>query len=464
MGNEQRTPPKERRQRRRRLLEFGKNTLIVLLVLNAVYLTGRSQMGTLETAAGGLWGTVRNFLGRGGSESPSAERPEGQIAQLRPLRMAVNLAGVGTYGVQYDSAASDKLFDRVFTLLGESLGSAEAPLVISRRAWQEALTQRDSIYFDFATDVPLTTLYLWTGAVPDAPPAGESARRLLLAEDDGGAITFYYQNEAEDTFYACATAESLRGHLKAVAQEYEAAVNGVTFAFQTPESTLGDYVMLPKTSAGVTWPVYQVANPLGGGSREETRKGLIAALDFHPQANTSYVTAGKQVVREGPDTLSVHDSGAVDYHSVSAEEPKYPVGDGIHPPTESELLAATAPLVEASVGAYCGEERLVRPYLRGITDLGEGVWQVEYGYLLSGAVVQLGAEGYAARFLVSEGRVSDFYLMLRTYTATDQRRSVLPEAQAEAAMGALGAEGRELVLSYEDSGKTDTVYPGWIAE
>lgn len=60
--------------------------------------------------------------------------------------------------------------------------------------------------------------------------------------------------------------------------------------------------------------------------------------------------------------------------------------------------------------------------------------------------------------------MSDFYLLLRSYTATEEQASVLPELQAAAAMGALKVGGKELLLAYEDGGGTETVYPGWIAE
>lgn len=269
-------------------------------------------------------------------------------------------------------------------------------------------------------------------------------------------------------YYACGTSTALNGHLQTAAATYAANVNGATFAFEHKKGEgyekLAPYVMLPGTKTPTSRPAYRASNPMSGGQKDEKRLQMIEDLGFHPQANTSYVAGGKQVVREGSDTLSVYDTGAVDYHSSSAEESKYPVGDGYGSPSALEVMEATQRLAEVSVGALGGDSRTVRVYLQSMTDLGNGEWQVDYGCQLGGVPVKLGNEGYAARFFVSEGRVSDFYLVLRTYTAAEEQVSVLPELQAAAAMGALDAAGKELQLTYVDQVGADVVYPGWIAE
>ena len=116
------------------------------------------------------------------------------------------------------------------------------------------------------------------------------------------------------------------------------------------------------------------------------------------------------------------------------------------------------------MGALGGDARNVGVYLVGITELEEGRWQVDYGYQLGGVPVRLGREGYAARFLISDGRVSDYTLLLRNYTATEEGEVLLPELQAAAAMASLDAGGKELLLVYEDDGTAETVRAGWIAE
>ena len=71
-------------------------------------------------------------------------------------------------------------------------------------------------------------------------------------------------------------------------------------------------------------------------------------------------------------------------------------------------------------------------------------------------------EEQCARFLIRSGAVTEYTMCLRTYTATGETTSILPERQAAAALAALDAQGRELTLCYEDNGG-DTVRAGWIA-
>ncbi|HWS43745.1 MAG TPA: hypothetical protein VN421_11730 [Pseudoflavonifractor sp.] len=454
-------------KRRKRLLEWGKDLLIVLLSIGAIYLTLRGQLGQ-NLAPGGWLGELTGMLGSGSSGVPY-DQAEGQPVELRPLRMAVHLPGLGTYGVQYDSAAVERLSDKMFTILGEALGGGETPIQTTETVWRTALTGQYSVYFDFQGEIPLSALYAWTEAGPGDALMDVSARRLLLAEDEAGDMTLYYNNETMGLYYACRTGSALKGHLQTAVAPYAANVNGVTFAFEHGRGEvygrLDPYVMLPKSGAPMERPAYRVSNPVSGGQNDQTRVGMMEALGFHPQANSSYVAGGKQVVKEGVvDTLVVYDSGAVEYHSTSAEEPKYPVGDGAGEPSALDLVKATQPLAQRSAGELVGDTRTAGVYLMEITALKDGGWQVDYGYQLNGAVVQLGAEEYAARFIVRDGRVSDFYLLLRTYTATEEQVSILPELQATAAMGALNAPGRELLLVYEDSGTADTARPAWIAK
>ena len=190
----------ERRKKRRRLIEICKDILIVLLALSAVYLTMRTQIGGLAGRDGG-WlsglfsgGTV-NLLPAGGGETRETIQP-------RPVRMSVQLGGGGRYGVQYDQSAVDALFDATASLLGDALGSAQAPAQITETAWREALSNAWGIYFDFRGAVPLTVLSAsLSGAVNQALPE-VGVRRLLLAEAEG-AVRLYYSNERTGLYYAC---------------------------------------------------------------------------------------------------------------------------------------------------------------------------------------------------------------------------------------------------------------------
>ncbi len=453
-------------KRKNRPLEMGKNLLILALVFSALYLALRTQLPTQLVGGdpprwlSGVW----NLIDRGTGVLPPTEPAERQAVEVRPLRIVVNIADVGRYGVQYDSAAGDKLFDEVFsTILGEALGSARAPQSVSEREWREALSHQSGVYFDFQGQVPIGVLYDWLKAGPGEALAEERTRRLLLAEDKTGKLILYYSNEDTGMYYACQTADTLTGHLQNVVVTCASNINDTAFVYERKGDryrALGPYVMLPNTPT-LQRNVYRGENPVAGGADSKSRTQLIEKLGFHPQVNSSYVAGGRQVVKEGADTLVIYDGGTVEFHSGSAEEIRYPVEQTDTGPDFQRLMEATLPLAEKTAGSLSGAGEL---YLMGMKELEGGRWQVDYGYHLNGITVRVGADGYAARFIVSGGQISDFYLALRSYTATGTQSAVLPELQAAAAVSALGVGGQELTLVYEDSGSGDTVRCGWIAE
>ena len=119
------------KHRNRRLLEWGKNLLILLLACSALYLAARTQLGR---------GVFQRQSGPGGWRE---ETSMGEQADLvRPVRMAATLSAgdeLTRYGVQYDTEGCDSLFQRAARPLMEALSCAQSPQPVSRQAWEEAL-------------------------------------------------------------------------------------------------------------------------------------------------------------------------------------------------------------------------------------------------------------------------------------------------------------------------------------
>ncbi|MEG1879394.1 MAG: hypothetical protein RRY65_03220 [Pseudoflavonifractor sp.] len=451
------------RKKKNRALELLKDLLIVLLVLSAVYLTLRTQLaaGLSAESSGGWLGEIISFFDPDSRRIlPANEQEQDRPVELRPLRMAVNIKPGERYGVQYDGAGSDKLFEAMFSLLGEALGSAQAPVQVPQAIWRNALSFQSGVYFDFQGQVPMGALYAWLEAGPAKLLAGENTRRILLAEDGEGTVKLYY--ESGGVYYASDTAQTPKGHLQSAVAGYSG--NGATFAYEhkgeTALATLAPYVMLIQNTPNMaerTYGIYNTFNPIA--QMEKGRGALLEALRFSPQAS-SYVAWGQLVVKEGEDTLTVNDSGTASFSGGDSAQPRYPVGGGGDGPSATEIMEVTQRLAEKTLGTWSGDGKI---YLIGITQPEPGIWQADYGYRLDGVTVQLGSEGYAARFIVRGDRVSEFTLHFRGYHPTGERATVLPEVQAAAAMGALGANGRELLLTYEDNGTAETVKCGWIA-
>ena len=440
-------------KKKRRLIELGKNVLIVGLSCSAIYLAADIF---LPDGLSSLW-QKEDSTGTGIVEQQTSS------AVVWPVRMAVsswNGESVMRYGVQYDREGCEAQFEPVATLLQEALSSPGFARTAAEREWYMALSQTSSLYFDLLGEIPLSVLTGWlTGS--DSSLVSTTVRRLVLAVEKDEVI-LYYRDEDSGVYYArqaeLVTTEQLRAITETVMN------NGAEFAFEVEaySELAGDTMILPETPQ--PW-VYSVTNPLAGeGKIEEvdpnsTLGKLLFALSF---PDNSYIYPGSgtdQVIRSGNDTLRISSGGTVRYTSVEGEASRYLVPAQSDQPTQFEIAEACRRLAEEAVGSLSGAARL---YLREMQKTSTG-WQLDFGYCLDGAAVQVGTTGYAAHFQVEGDAITQFTLQLRCYADTGTRSAVLPERQAMAAMEALDAQGSELILAYRDMGG-DTVSAGWVAD
>lgn len=421
---------------KRRLIEWGKDLLILLLSLSALWLLG-------QTALVRDSGLLSLFSA---PEEESASTGVTLSAASRPARIAVWYDG-GRYAVQYDQDGVDELFTTLSPLLGEALTSAGTPRLIGESRWQSYLAV-PSVYFDFSGSVSLSALAGWLGEGECA--LSGSARRLLLAAGEGDAVLLCYQDEDSGLFYACDTALSQTLHLLPAVEGRES--NGAGFAFEDDglRALLAPYTLVTETEPeGV---IYTASTPLTASSDVSW---LLTALSYSGQNHTS-VSDGEAYL-DGSDRLVVGNDGAVTYRA--AQPGKYPVPAAGESATVAEAIEAARAIVEGTVGAQCGEAGL---YLISTQET-DGGWLVRFGYRLDGAAVWLYDDGWAAEFLVKDGYITEFTLRFRTYAATAERQPLLPMDKAAAMLPSLTDELRELVLQYRDRGGA-TVSPAWVAE
>ena len=423
----------------RRLWEAGKSLLILLLALSALFLAGQVFL----TSGAAPVGLLSNAPGASAAPSPELL---GSVGVTRPVRMAVTNAN-GRYGVQYDDAAVDALFDALGGLLGEALGSAQEPVRTNRRDWEAAL-QRRGVYYEFPGAVPLSLAAAWLSGGESASLLTAEASRLLLAQSErGDSVRLYYVDAADGSYYTCETVVLFLDLLDSYAP------NGAIFAFLQPERYGGldpDTLILSSPPAP---PIYQAGDGPNLGDTT-VRNTLLQSLGFFPQSNAVYPTADGWSVRDGNDTLRLTSSGTVVYHA-GGGEPRYPVPRDAD---RAELVELTGELVWNAVAPYCGAGRV---YLSGITQ-SRDAWTLTYSYTMSGAEVRLGQDGWCAQFTIYDGQITDYTLRLRRYSATEESAVLLPEYQAMAAMEAMEAGGRALLLRYYDGGN-GSVVPSWIA-
>ena len=434
----------DKRSKRGRTVERVKSVLIVVLAMSAVYLALRTQLFDgllLDEESGG----VSQLL------SAPEEGGGNNTAAIRPVRMAV-MSDNGRYGVQYDDEETDALFSRTASLLAEALGSAGTPRKVTRQAWEDALSQPSSIYFDFLGALPLENLQIWLSVGQGTTSLSGSARRLALAPGEDDGVLLYYINEADGLYYACGTDVLRQSQLRTAVSGMSG--NGARFAFETEEYALldPDTLLLPQPP---DLPRCTAADPLAGETGDTIRLEIAEALRFRVQGNTTYSGADGMVIKNGSDTLRMGESGVVTYESGGQTEPLFPV----HSSRTADAVEAAWTIVSETVLPYSGAGRL---FLRQVETGEDGATELYFDYTLSGAEVTMESGRCAAHFVVENHQITRFTLYLRTYTVTGETDPALPELQAQAAAAALGAEQPELRMRYQDS-LSEPVRASWIA-
>lgn len=428
-----------RNKHRSRLVEWGKNLLILLLALSAIYLLGRTQL------SGKMVEGVRELLDGRTSQNADSALVQHASATVYPVRLAIYQDG-RRYGVQYNQDEVNTVFSSLSILFSEALSSAGTAETVSEQEWRSAL-RSTGIYVDYYYPVPLSILSDWLGDDQSNSSLTGTVRRMCLAADDDGGVSLFYINEENSSYYACGTTLTRDFHLDAAVADW--APNGAQFAFEVQDmDMLEPYTLLTVTPQPA---MYAVRNPLLDDTARVS--DLLSVLSFHPQGTTLDPAVGGQIV-ETNDSLRLSEGGVLTFHTIGDSEFRFAW------PEDSVEAAVdyVQTLAEKTVGFWCGEARLC---LAGVDENSDGL-EITFQYFLNGAPVTLPEGQAAARFVVRDGAVTDFSLYLRTYSDTGETSLVLPAVQAAAAMSAMDANGKELMLLYEDSGG-EQISAGWIA-
>lgn len=421
-----------RRKLSRQQLDRLENLLIVLLACSAICLMGKT--GMFQTLAG-------SAIGQPGTSVYAGEQGV-TLSRGNPMGLMIQTQA-GRYGVQYDQEQVDSLYSSgLEQLLLRSLTAMEGTKTITQEEWQQSITQSDSwVCYDFLFDVSFR----------GQNNQGESGGRLFLITAQGGRVDSlsYYEEESGEYY----TGRIKDGGIRLPASLESLPVNDSLFAFEIPELAdlcPGSTMVLDQSPA---CPVYTSSSPLA--NLDETgRHSLLEKLDFNARAAAVYESADGTVIREGADTLRLQTDGTVIFHGAESGEARYQALSQQAWDLQSKAEELLDKLTEDLPGA--GSLRC-----QSIQTLEDGQVELTFVYLLNGAQVQLGEEGWAARFCFRDSRLNSFELRLRQYEKTDQLCAVLPLRQAAAAAGALGQSGKELQLCCRDDGSGQTSM-AWI--
>ncbi|MGM9577859.1 MAG: hypothetical protein ACI3VS_00610 [Evtepia sp.] len=420
-----------RRKLSRQRLDQLENLLIVLLACSAIFLMGRT--GMFQTLAGSTAGQTGTSVYAGDQGvTLSRGNPVGLMVQTQ----------AGRYGVQYDQAQVDSLYSGgLEQMLLRSLTAMEGTKTTTQEAWQQTITQSGSwVYYDFLFDVSLR----------GQSGQGESAGRLFLITAQNGRVdSISYYEEESGTYY---TGRIKDGGITLPSLLYGLPANDGRFAFELPELAdlcPGSTMVLNQAPA---CPVYTSSSSFADLD-ETARQSLLEKLDFNARAASVYESADGTVIREGADTLRLQKDGTVLFHGAESGEARYQALSQ----QAWDLQSKAEELLDKLTADLPGEGSL---RCQSIQTLEDGQVELTFVYLLDGAWVQLGEEGWAARFCFRDSCLSSFEIRLRQYEKADQLCAVLPLRQAAAAAGALGQSGKELQLCCRDdgSGQTSTAW------
>lgn len=421
---------------KRGLIEWGKNVLIVLLTLSALFLLSMTPL----VQDSGLAAVFRPGRAAAGASAVSA-----QPGTVLPARLAVYRDGE-RYGLQYDDERMEELFAAFGPLLGEALSGAGEPASLSGPAWRDCLC-RPGVCFDFDGAVPLSTLARWLGG--GTCPLEGSARRVTLSAGEDDQVALCWQDAGDGGFYTCSTTLSRALHLDSALETVPS--NGAYFAFEDAglARLLDPFTLI--TEVERTGAQYAVTTPLTTAAGIEA---LLDALSFNSQNHAPGSTG--EVYLDGADRLVVQDGSTVTYRAAQGE--KYPVESRNGVTTAGQAADGARALAERALGPLCGDARL---YLISVEEHGEG-WRVRFGYRLGGSAVYLNDEGWAAEFMVQGGYIMNFVFQVRSYAADGGSVLLLPIHKAAVLLSGLTEEKRELVIRYRDGGG-QTVSPHWEA-
>ncbi len=437
MARRKHAPPVARPTGKGRLIEMGKNILIVALACSAVFLAWQTPIAS----------RLQEWMNEPSQTAEPVDRQQSEAVE--PYLVAVRNS-MGLYGVSYDETLVGRAFEQVSSLLGEGLSSAAPGEAISHRQWR-ILLESPGIYCALQGAPPLSALTAWMG---EKGILTGDAQALLLAWD-GSQVWLCWRDG--NTYFRAGTQVAYEGHMDEILEEFNP--NGAAFAYKMAQmnktyETLDPYVLVSMTAPQPQ--IYTASAPDFVGDAEALEQ-LLQVMGFQTGGGSAYESAGELAINESGDRLRISPAGTVTFHA--GEEIRYPVtswGDAV---TAQEAALTAWDLLNKIADPWKGEGTFI---LTKVEETKEG-WTITFHNRLNGIPVLTGKDGWCAQFNVEGQGICDFTISVRTYTESGTASVVLGERLAAAALKALPDTGGRLVLCYSDTGTT-AVIAGWVAE
>lgn len=422
---------------RRRLIELGKDILIAVLTLAVLVLVLLALPGETLTETPWLATLVKPFaglLGMNEAELTYVETAVPAPSAAMPLAISVQNEA-GRCSAVYDEAAIESMYEPLGALLAQALDSAGEAQSSSRTALYDAL-RAPSAAFSYSSALTADVLAAWLNASCEQSEAADWF--VLSAQDD--AVYLYLVGEQIRVYPTGLSAELLRSAL----EQY--TPDGSRFAFEAPESfSRVDALSLVPSQLPTVYEA-TAENPCDA----RFTAGIAAELGFNPYGDTGYTDAqGNTTWSETDCTLRVSAGGEVLLKTAAQALSRFRAEDD----SATAQIEAARALLARVTGDAPGEAQL---YLSGYEKTPDGA-VCRFDYVLGGLVVQQSGQA-AATIQFTGDEIVQMQVLLRSYTRSTQRISLLPAAQA----AAIVKKGSTLILGYADTAG-QTLQAGWRA-
>lgn len=419
-----------------RLLEIGKDLLIVLLVLVNLVLAIMCLPRKTLTETKWLAGALRPFAGLFGLNEaeltytlPSSGNTITGAAQ--PVLISLNTEA-GRQSAQYSFDALDELYSQYGSLLAQALESGAALQSSTRAAFNRALRGQSAV-FCYPGAVSPEVVGAWLNV---RAPSGAAAQWYLLAAEPDG-IALYLLGEDCQVLHTGLSSDALTQQLQTVIPD------GSSFAIEAdgaPYAALDPLSLVSASSAAV--------HDAAGSNPCDVRfiSTLATKIGINPYGDARFVdNDGTTSFTETGLSLRVSAQGNI-LLQIQQEDARFQSASA----SASDRIEAARSLLSELTGGQYGE---ARAYLQSYTEQdGEAV--CTFGYYLSGIAVQAQEGGIEICF--SGRQITRASVLCRSYSQQTQTAALLPAAQAAACL----PKGGTLRLLYAEDA-AGQLHAGW---
>ena len=415
-----------------RLLEIGKDLLIVLLVLVNLVLAIMCLPRKTLTETKWLAGALRPFAGLFGLNEaeltytlPSSGNTITGAAQ--PILISLNTEA-GRQSAQYSFDALDELYSQYGSLLAQALESGAALQSSTRAAFNRALLGQSAV-FCYPGAVSPEVVGAWLNV---RAPSGAAAQWYLLAAEPDG-IALYLLGEDCQVLHTGLSSDALTQQLQTVIPD------GSSFAIEAdgaPYAALDPLSLVSASSAAV--------HDAAGSNPCDARfiSTLATKIGINPYGDARFV--------DNDGTTSFTETGLSAQGNILLQIQQEDARFQSASSSASDRIEAARSLLSELTGGQYGEARV---YLQSYTEQdGEAV--CTFGYYLSGIAVQAQEGGIEIRF--SGRQITRASVLCRSYSQQTQTAALLPAAQAAACL----PKGGTLRLLYAEDA-SGQLHAGW---